>query len=504
MSQPVQGADKRKRGRPRIHSPRKKASIKGRHGFVLRGQARDMVCALREYFEAERENGGPLIDVNKVVERTAAALKISKATVIRIGKEKEKREEEPREEQEEEEGEIEIEIENVAGPSHAGLETPGKTRNYAKRVTNMDSFQQGAIRRHVYSYYERKEHPTVRKLHSSLRENQLFNGSESSLRLSLLDLGFQFEKYSNRTVLLERPDIVAWRCRYLRSVKNVDYESIVWLDETFVNAGHTLPKGWSDRTPQGTMKAPLGKGGRVIVLHAGTSRGFVANCLLMFRSRKTGDYHEEMNAVCFTEWFKNSLLKNIPPKSTIVMDNAPYHSLIRDRAPTMQCRKADMLAWVQRNILPQIKDITIAPGATKSELMELVTTYKPKPVYVIDELAKSNGHQVIRLPPYHAHFNPIELIWAQAKGYVARNNKRFTITEIERLTREGIDCVTAENWASAVKHTKELVQKQWETEGILDDRVEEIIISLGSGSSSSSSSQGEESDSSLGVAPLTP
>lgn len=490
MWQPAKDSEKRKRGRPSTRSPRKKANVKGRHGFVLRGQARDLVCALREYFELERENGGPLIDVNKVVERTAAALKISTATVTRIRREKEKKEKVASEEEEE--------LESTPEPSNTVLDTPGKTRCYKKQVTDLDSFQQDAIRRHVYGYYGRKEYPTLRKLVTSLRDAELFSGSETSLRTIIHDIGFHFQKYSNRSILMERPDIVAWRCRYLRAIRQVDYESVVWLDETWVNAGHTLAKGWSDSSAEATMKAPLGKGGRIIVLHAGTSHGFVPNCFFMFRSRKTGDYHEELNAATFTEWFKNSLLENIRPNSVIVMDNAPYHSQINEKPPTMQWKKADMLAWVEKNVLQKNKDIILAQNTTKSELMELVSAYKPKPVHAIDDLARRNNHQVIRLPPYHAHLNPIESIWAQVKGYVARNNKKFTITEVERLTREGIQNVTSENWASVVRHTKDITEKQWKNEGLLDHNVEEMIISLGS----ESSSEEEESDSSLGVAPL--
>ena len=49
------------------------------------------------------------------------------------------------------------------------------------------------------------------------------------------------------------------------------------------------------------------------------------------------------------------------------------------------------------------------------------------PLYVIDEIAKEYRYRVIRLPPYHCHFNTIELIWAQIKGHVARINKKFNI-----------------------------------------------------------------------------
>ena len=43
----------------------------------------------------------------------------------------------------------------------------------------------------------------------------------------------------------------------------------------------------------------------------------------------------------------------------------------------------------------------------------------PVTVYVIDEIAKAADHKVVRLPPYHCELkNPIEMAWAQMKGYI--------------------------------------------------------------------------------------
>lgn len=59
-------------------------------------------------------------------------------------------------------------------------------------------------------------------------------------------------------------------------------DEIIWIDEISPNASHSLQKGWTNDTLSDTMKVPLGKGGRVIVLHAGSSSGFVPNCALVF------------------------------------------------------------------------------------------------------------------------------------------------------------------------------------------------------------------------------
>jgi hypothetical protein len=41
--------------------------------------------------------------------------------------------------------------------------------------------------------------------------------------------------------------------------------------------------------------------------------------------------------------------------------------------------------------------------------------------FKIDELIEEHGHTILQLSPYHCHFNPIELVWSQAKRYYNSN-----------------------------------------------------------------------------------
>lgn len=144
--------------------------------------------------------------------------------------------------------------------------------------------------------------------------------------------------------------------------------------------------GWTDDTPSGILDKPSGKGQRLIVCHAGTVNGFISDGLLLFTSKKTGDYHEEMDSARFKEWFLNALLPNIPPQSTIIMDNAPYHSVVLNKAPTSSWRKNEIILWLRKNGVPCSEDLL------KAELLGLVRLNKPRyQTYEIDELAKANG-----------------------------------------------------------------------------------------------------------------
>lgn len=51
------------------------------------------------------------------------------------------------------------------------------------------------------------------------------------------------------------------------------------------------------------------------------------------------------------------------------------------------------------------------------------------------------GHEVVRLPPYHCQYNPIELIWAHVKSKVAEKNNTFKMADIEMLVNNALDAV---------------------------------------------------------------
>ena len=54
----------------------------------------------------------------------------------------------------------------------------------------------------------------------------------------------------------------------------------------------------------------------------------------------------EMSAVHFEEWFRDSLIPNLQSNSLIVLDNALYHSRMLESVPTMSSRKQQMHDWL--------------------------------------------------------------------------------------------------------------------------------------------------------------
>ena len=121
----------------------------------------------------------------------------------------------------------------------------------------------------------------------------------------------------DKRYIYEQPRIVLQRYKYLRRLRKNRKEErpIVYLDETWVNAHDSLVKMWVEDDPnvsggtQGGIRKPSGKGNRLIILHAGSENRWIPGADLVFQSKKsTGDYHDEMTAEHFEEWFHDSLM----------------------------------------------------------------------------------------------------------------------------------------------------------------------------------------------------
>ena len=93
------------------------------------------------------------------------------------------------------------------------------------------------------------------------------------------------------------------------------------------------------------------------------------------------------------------------------------------------------------------------------ELLELCRTHRPLPTYVVDEALKQHGHTAIRMSPYHAELNSIELIWAMLKGKVARSNLTLKKKDVKKLTEDAFESISPEDCASCCRHVKDVEKR---------------------------------------------
>ncbi|KAH6936075.1 hypothetical protein HPB50_013064 [Hyalomma asiaticum] len=212
---------------------------------------------------------------------------------------------------------------DASGRSGVPLYTIPADNRYLTRLLRYDTFALAALRRKVHGYFMRNEMPTAEKLRNDVisdTDMDMPTISTRTMQRMLNDLGFLFRKRKRNSALLERDDIVAWRRKYLRTIREMrrQQRTIYYLDETWVNAGHTKETVWTDTKVmsrqdafrQGLstgLRAPSGKGGRLIVLHAGSAEGFVDGAALVFRAKKA-------LVITTQKWmlrvFKNGLLNS--------------------------------------------------------------------------------------------------------------------------------------------------------------------------------------------------
>jgi hypothetical protein len=118
---------------------------------------------------------------------------------------------------------------------------------------------------------------------------------------------------------------------------------------------------------------------------------------------------------------------------------------------------------------------------TKPELYEKIKIHKPnRQVYVIDKLLSEHGHSVLRLPPYHPELNPIELMWALVKNYVAAHNDKFNNVKVEE-------------WKKISDHVTKIEDDYLQREHIVDED-QELIIRVGDDTDSSTDFFSESED----------
>ncbi|KAJ4442121.1 hypothetical protein ANN_11987 [Periplaneta americana] len=204
---------------------------------------------------------------------------------------------------------------------------------------------------------------------------------------------------------MESARIVAWRYNYLQCLNKLRSEGsqIVFLDETWYDTHDVVWKGWDDGTCNCILKSPSSRGKRIMELHAGGREGWVPNCLY-FSARNIqdskADSHDEMTV--------------------------PH------------------------------------PIPIKAAMMQTIRKANINKTYIVDELATSYGHEVLRLPPYHCVLNPIELVWARLKSHVRKNNTTPTLSaSVCEHLREGVENINSNLWSSCVDHTIKVGERYW-------------------------------------------
>jgi transposase len=324
------------------------------------------------------------------------------------------------------------------------VETPA-ILSHGKPGYRVGSALETVIRQRVRELNRRGEAVSIRSLRSWLSSaGEQGEISLKTLWRTLYRMGFVYGPSKRRSTLKEQDYVIIARREYLRQKRGnrcsdggTDRPE-VYLDETYLNVNHSKDNTWYFEPDGPWVNKPAGKGPRLIIVHAITHQGWVHGAKLVFQAKqRTGDYHGQMNSENFTKWFTEQLLPHIPPRSLIVMDNAPYHNeLAEDAFPTPKTRKAQLRQWLLTHHPPQYGEDMLKP-----ELYQRCKQLCPPPPRRLDRLAEAAGHTIIRTPPYHPELQPIETVWALIKEYCAARCD-YTLAGLKTHLEAGFDQVT--------------------------------------------------------------
>jgi transposase len=432
---------------PKSCTPQRlKITDMSQQGKALSQGQRQFITALKAYFDAEKK-AGPTAATKDPTGRVAAGLNIGRRTV-----------------------------ENVLAQYHKDgnllVQHPHLSRG--QPAFRLSDELVPSIREYIRVMNQNGQHVSVPHLRSWLLEAYQIEVSRTTLWESLKRMGFVYGKGKRRSALKERDYVILARRKYLRKKRDNRQSDgslkrpEVYLDETFINQNISTDTTWYLESDGSWVNKPLGKGPRLIIVHAITKEGWVNGGQLVFQaSRRTGDYHSQMNWDNFSTWFTEQLLPNIPSQSLIVMDNAPYHNVFLDENyPTSSSTKPQLRDYLTAHDYPWTRDMV------KSELFELCRKHMPPPEYKIDAMAREQGHVILRTPQYHPELQPIETCWGIVKNH-GRQHSDFTMKNLRQQLAVGFAKVTAETCKEIIETIYKQEEKFWQ-EDIEMDRLEDI------------------------------
>ncbi|KAJ8884487.1 hypothetical protein PR048_016344 [Dryococelus australis] len=263
---------------------------------------------------------------------------------------------------------------------------------------------------------------------------------------------------------------------YANHALNIDYNAAVF---PFTSSG-VIQKSWQDGTLFICKHRNLDQGKRFIVFHAGSEQGSVESVgVVSAPCTNVGDYHGTLNAEKFEQWLAEQVLSIIKGPAVIVLDNAYYRSVQVEKLSTSSWLKAELPSWLTKKGIPH------SASDTHRHLYELAKLHRD------DQIITDAGHIVLRLPPYHCYYNPIELVWSDCKrffyNYTGRGN-RFDEEAVWNTWCEALCQVTPENsfnilfpgGKTYVPHTERLIVQESVRELRIDSRmaIQPVVIEL--------------------------
>lgn len=186
----------------------------------------------------------------------------------------------------------------------------------------------------------------------------------------------------------DRPDVAAARGEWAAGQGGLAPERLVFVDETWVKSNMTPAYGWGPTSERVTEAVPAGHWKTTTFVAARRGDGLVAP--MVVDGAITGDL--------FVAYVEQVLVKELRAGDVVVMDNLACHKVAK-----------------------------VAPAIAKA------------------------GATVAYLPAYSPDLNPIEQVFAKAKGEI-RKRKPRTVADTERLCGDALHWFPPDECRNYIRH----------------------------------------------------
>jgi transposase len=332
---------------------------------------------------------------------------------------------------------------------------------------------EGRIRELVFEKHRQGTICHAKHVHALLKDDFGLDVHERTVQRHLKRMGFCWLRTKNRPRSLREKAVVRQqRHDYLYEIRRNrqrppdERYQVVYLDESFLHHHHGGQYSWFSEND--FVERMSGKGRRWCFIHAMQENALLAGTFLAFEAKHSkGDYHAQFDWDIFQHWFTAQLLRNVPPRSLIVLDRCPFHTVCRDAVVPSQMKKGELQQWLTE------RGISWEEQWLRARLMQEVDRYRDKKP-MVEILAEEQGHKLLFLPVHHPELNPIELVWATVKHYCGTIFSNSTSFKEQRQHLEesfGRD-ITPEYCAKVYDHVQHIEERYWHTDLLIDEEIE--------------------------------
>lgn len=261
-------------------------------------------------------------------------------------------------------------------------------------------------------YLNKKVTPTSKHFREELQA--YFKGTNADMRSLLKKFGFTWRipSKTSHPILTERMSIMRERHDYLSKLKKHRFKNrtiYYVLEGSIDEVNFNIVPHWRPDYYDNSIK------GEKSLIH-----DFSENGILKI------SFFYKLDQQRFEHWI-NGLISLLEPNSVIVFNNAPYHGKELNPKPTKFSKKSEIIEWLRHQKVP------FCDSMMRGELLNLVKMTKVRKQYKVDEIVRSQGHEVLRLPDSIYYVAPFEF-WPAVISEIKKEDIIAEDSFLDKLT----------------------------------------------------------------------